>query len=118
MDDNTDHDNCMSVLTPTDVMYRGLQYCGLEYGQQKAVTDENVVSAETAIQVYKAHRLEAFADVGFDQFKLRLKDHRDQVSKLHAASRRFAMGGSCLPARSCTRGTSRNSQPSWRANLR
>jgi hypothetical protein len=48
--------------------------------------DENVVSAETAFQVYKAHRLEAFADVGFDQFKLRLKDHRDQVSKLHAAS--------------------------------
>jgi hypothetical protein len=48
--------------------------------------DENVVSAETAFQVYKARRLEAFADVGFDQFKLRLKDHRDQVSKLHAAS--------------------------------
>jgi hypothetical protein len=48
--------------------------------------DENVVSAETAFLVYKAHRQEAFADVGFQQFKLRLKDHRNQVKKLHDAS--------------------------------
>jgi hypothetical protein len=48
--------------------------------------DENVVSAEKAFQVYKARRPEAFVDVGFDQFKQRLKDHRKQVKKLHEAS--------------------------------
>jgi hypothetical protein len=48
--------------------------------------DENVVSEEKAFQVYKARRPEAFADVGFDQFKLRLIDHRKQVKKLHDAS--------------------------------
>jgi hypothetical protein len=48
--------------------------------------DENVVSAENAFRVYKASRPEAFADVGFDQFKQRLKDHRKQVKKLHEAS--------------------------------
>jgi hypothetical protein len=48
--------------------------------------DETVVSEEKAFQVYKAYRSEAFADVGFDQFKLRLIDHRKQVKKLHEAS--------------------------------
>jgi hypothetical protein len=48
--------------------------------------DENVVSAERAFLVYKACRPEAFADVGFNQFKLRLKDHRTQVKRLHEAS--------------------------------
>ena len=48
--------------------------------------DENVVSAEQAFLVYKARLPEAFADVGFNQFKLRLKDHRKQVKMLHEAS--------------------------------
>ena len=48
--------------------------------------DENVVSAENAFRVYKAHRPEPFAEVSFDQFKQRLKDHRKQVKKLHEAS--------------------------------
>jgi hypothetical protein len=48
--------------------------------------EENVVSAEKAFQVYKACRPAAFADVGFNQFKLRLKDHRRQVKKTVEAS--------------------------------
>jgi hypothetical protein len=48
--------------------------------------DENVVSEEKAFRVYKACQPEAFADVGFYQFKLRLIDHRNQVKRLHEAS--------------------------------
>jgi hypothetical protein len=33
-----DHDNYTFILSPTDLMWRGLQYCGIELGDQKAVT--------------------------------------------------------------------------------
>jgi hypothetical protein len=50
MDDHAaDHNNYTFILSPTDALWRGLQYCGLGRGQQKAMTLNNKVSE------FKAH---------------------------------------------------------------
>jgi hypothetical protein len=49
MDDHADHDNYTFIMSPTDAMWRGLQYCGIELGQQKDMTLDKMVTE------FKAH---------------------------------------------------------------
>jgi hypothetical protein len=69
-----------SILTGSTVKLRKVS-CLADLMDGHLSLDANVVTAETAFLVYKGRRQEAFADVGFEQFKLRLKDHRNQVKK-------------------------------------
>ena len=46
--------------------------------------DENACSAEDAFQIYRQYA--QFAGIKFDQFKERLKGHREQLQKLHERS--------------------------------
>ena len=48
MDDHADHNNYTFILSPADVTWRGLQYCGLGRGQQKAMQLDTKVSAFNA----------------------------------------------------------------------
>jgi hypothetical protein len=90
MDDNTDHDNCMSILTPTDVMYRGLQYCGLEYGQQKAVT------LRRKVEQFKAHYGSSplvVANIWSDLCSTDIEEARfNEVDKRVKGFKKFMMG--------------------------
>jgi hypothetical protein len=44
MDDHADHNTYTFILSPMDAMWRGLQYCGIDLGQQKAMKLDKKVS--------------------------------------------------------------------------
>ena len=55
--------------------------------------DENACSAEDAFQIYRQYA--QFAGIKFDQFKERLKGHREQLQKLHERSNLEAEALAC-----------------------
>jgi hypothetical protein len=90
MDDHADHDNYKFILTPIDLMWRGLQYCGIELGQQKTMTLDKKVSE------FKAHYGSSpfvVANIWSDLCSTTIEgSHLKEEEKLEKGFKKFMLG--------------------------
>jgi hypothetical protein len=91
MDDHADHDNYTFILSPTDAMWRGLQYCGLERGQQKTMTLHKQVSEFKAH--YGSSPLVVVANIWSDLCSTTIEGARlKEEEKLEKGFKKFMVG--------------------------